>query len=706
MTRTLSIAICFCLLAQVSAAVSDNQPSTSPLSILNVRDYGAKADGSSDDTSAFQQALDAAEKSHSRVFVPAGRYMIRGHLTIPAAVTLEGISVSPRTSSKKASSVLLAVEGKGDPDGTPFIHMHTNSTLKGVEVFYPDQTQDIAPYPWCIRGSGDDICLRDILLINPYQAVDFGTTPAGRHYINGLYAGALKTGLFVDKCFDVGRVENVHFWPFWTTDKKVMDWMSANGTAFVLGRTDWEYMTNCFAISYRVGFHFVAREDGPGNTILTQCGSDVGPCAVRVDAVQQHAGVSFLNGQFMAGIEVNESNEGPVKFTACGFWGVGGMTGSHLVSRSQGNVTFTACHFTGWAQADKATPCLVAMSGGLTVNGCEFLESDPAKKHILLGESVQTAVVTGNRFRSAPRIENRCEGDVAISANVVARTPAIQDYVSRGDVAQLGKYWTKHLKDADLTSRPADLRLASAMLLRNNRTLRARLLDSLIISGPASFVRRAQGELALEKGLMPANIPLAKAAYASAAPVIDGKLDDPAWQKAAPATLALEQRDSATQTQMRLLWDRQALYIGIRVAEPAMDKIRADAEEHDGKVWLDDSVEFFLCPDRVTNRYLQLIVNSAGVLYDGTGSLSGTESASWNTRADVKTMRGQGEWTAEIRLTWSDIGHAAPVQGNVWTADMRRWRYAGGSTEYASWAGAPLKGLTHHAEAFGLLRFE
>ncbi len=56
--------------------------------------------------------------------------------------------------------------------------------------------------------------------------------------------------------------------------------------------------------------------------IVTGSGSDVGPCAVRVEHVQDHAGVTFANCQIMAGVEILPSNRGPVKFTASGFWPV------------------------------------------------------------------------------------------------------------------------------------------------------------------------------------------------------------------------------------------------------------------------------------------------------------------------------------------------------------------------------------------------
>jgi hypothetical protein len=393
---------------------------------FNVRDFGALGDAKTDDTAAFTKALETAGKNGSRVLVPAGKYLIKGNLTLPEFVTLEGTFTAPARSFDSSNnlantkgSILFTTAGKNEANGTPFITMKASSTVKGLIVFYPEQTMDVLPYPWCIRGDGDNCTVRDMLLVNPYQGVDMGTHAAGRHFISGLYAQPLKTGIFVDKCFDVGRIENVHLWPFWT--EKLMDWTKQNGTAFVLARTDWEYMRDCFCISYKIGYHFIANKDGPGNVVLTQCGSDIGPCAVKVDATQEHAGVSFDNGQFMAGIEVADSNAGPVKFTSCGFWGVGGVTKSHADISGSGNVTFTACHFISWALTDPTAPCILARKGGVTINGCEFLDRDATKTHVALQKDVESAIISANRFRSPVRIVNDSQGSVEIAGNVSAK---------------------------------------------------------------------------------------------------------------------------------------------------------------------------------------------------------------------------------------------------------------------------------------------
>src|SRR5690242_15377231 len=46
----------------------------SALQGLNVRSFGAKGDGKTDDTAAFQAALDEAAKTNGTVFVPDGVY--------------------------------------------------------------------------------------------------------------------------------------------------------------------------------------------------------------------------------------------------------------------------------------------------------------------------------------------------------------------------------------------------------------------------------------------------------------------------------------------------------------------------------------------------------------------------------------------------------------------------------------------------------
>jgi hypothetical protein len=60
---------------------------------LNVKDFGAVGDNSTDDTQAFQDALDAAKINGNRVIVPSGNYKITSTLYIEDGVTLMGESL-------------------------------------------------------------------------------------------------------------------------------------------------------------------------------------------------------------------------------------------------------------------------------------------------------------------------------------------------------------------------------------------------------------------------------------------------------------------------------------------------------------------------------------------------------------------------------------------------------------------------------------
>jgi hypothetical protein len=408
-------------LPATAAEADKGRPASQPQA-LNVLDFGAVGDGTKDNTDAFTAAMKAAAGTGNNVvFVPRGQFLIRGHLEVPASVTLEGVFSAPSARSHAEGSVLLAVAGAGDANGQPFINLHTSSALRGLTVFYPEQKMKNppVPYPWTIRGQGDNISLIDVLLVNPYQAVDFGTFPAGRHFIKGLYAQPLYRGLFIDQCYDVGRIENVHFWSFWGGwDGELYEFMRAEAVAFVLGKTDWEFLSNCFCIGYHIGYHFVANKAGPGNCLLTQCGSDIGPTAVRVESSQTHAGISFVNGQFMAGIEVAKTNTGPVKFTACGFWGVP-TTDRHALLEGSGHTTFSGCHFIGWGQRDQAAPAIHARSGGLTVTGCDFM--DLGKAQITIEAEVEAAMIYGNRLREKERILNHAGAAAQLGMNVVSK---------------------------------------------------------------------------------------------------------------------------------------------------------------------------------------------------------------------------------------------------------------------------------------------
>ena len=388
------------------------KPPAIPTGRWNVREFGAKGDGKTDDTAAFQAALDRAEKTGGgEVFAAPGRYLFRGSLRVPVSTALTGSfqTVPAHNGIRDAGmpkpgddgTTLMPTAGAGSEEGPAFITLATNSVLKGVTVFYPEQDPSARPkaYPWTVAMTGKNPAVLDTELLNPYNGID--TTGTERHLIRCVHGQPLRRGIKVDQIYDIGRIEDVHWNPWWSMSDPVMKFMGEEGVGFILAKTDWEYMVNCFCIMYSVGFHVTTFKHGPGNTVLTQCGSDVGPVAVLVDDCQPHAGIAFNNSQFMAGIRVMPTNTGPVKFSNCGFWPIP-TTDFHGELAGTGHVTYTGCHFADWGQKAPATPCIHARCAGLTVMGCDFMAE--GKNQLQIDDTVASAVVVGNRFRGGQKV--------------------------------------------------------------------------------------------------------------------------------------------------------------------------------------------------------------------------------------------------------------------------------------------------------------
>ena len=73
------------LIASLATALTFGQAN-----MIDVTSFGAKGDGKTDDTKAFQTALDSAASQHVQVYAPSGSYPFLGQINVPQGVTLKG----------------------------------------------------------------------------------------------------------------------------------------------------------------------------------------------------------------------------------------------------------------------------------------------------------------------------------------------------------------------------------------------------------------------------------------------------------------------------------------------------------------------------------------------------------------------------------------------------------------------------------------
>jgi hypothetical protein len=415
------------LIFSVGAFAGEAVPS--PVSdYFNVRSFGAAGDGQTDDTAAFQKALDAAAKAGGGVvYAPVGNYFFVGNLNVPNAVTLAGVwqSVPAHNGLRNRGlpkptddgTTFLVTGGAGSEDGPAFITLNTNSTLKGVVLYYPQQNIDDVPkpYPWAIAMRGKNPAVLAVEMLNPYNGID--ATQNERHLVRDVHGQPLRRGILVDSIYDIGRIENVHFNPWWSMKPKLFQWQMENGEAFIFGKSDWQYVYNTFCFGYKVGYKFIQGTRGMCNGNFLGIGADDCYTALVVEQCAPY-GLLITNGEFvsfhgpdptMVGVE--KSNTGSIRFLNCAFWGpcnqIAKIAGT-------GTVGFSDCTFVQWGGKNGDRPAIQAQSGTVLIRGCEFRQDRP---QIQLGEGVERAIIMENLFTGSERIVNKSEGNVQLGFN-------------------------------------------------------------------------------------------------------------------------------------------------------------------------------------------------------------------------------------------------------------------------------------------------
>lgn len=397
--------------------------------VFNVRDFGARGDGQTNDGPAFRRALDAAAQHHGgTVYAPVGAYRFTEPLTVPVAVALAGSwqSVPAHNGIRDKGlpkptdngTTFLVECGEGSETAPPFITLNTNSTLKGVVIYYPKQNPDDVPrpYPYAIAMRGKNPAVLDVELLNPYNGIDASQNE--RHLIRNVQGQPLRRGIFVDAIYDIGRIENVHFNPWWSVNDKLFTWQKEHGEAFIFGRSDWQYVLNTFAFGYNIGYRFIRSGTGSCNGNFLGIGADDCYTSVQVDQSEVY-GLLITNGEFTAFhgpdptmVGIGPDNHGAVRFTNCAFWGPCNQIAK---IEGTGTVGFNSCTFVQWDGKNAGRPAIDAVAGTVLVRDCEFRED---KLDVRLGKQVKRAIVSGNLAPRAFRVDNQSEGKTSITDNV------------------------------------------------------------------------------------------------------------------------------------------------------------------------------------------------------------------------------------------------------------------------------------------------
>lgn len=216
---------------------------------------------------------------------------------------------------------------------------------------------------------------------------------------------------------------------------------------------------------------------------------------------------------------------------------------------------------------------------------------------------------------------------------------------------------------------------------------------ALVLLALGPLAARAQDNAA--SSIHPRTPPIAEAVRRDGPISMDGKLDDPAWNAATPITKFTQSQphegEPATQrTEIRILYDDEALYIGARVYDSLGARgIRAPLARRDQLLpgngnngsfnsLTSDKIVVVLDPyhNHIDQAWFE--VNPAGVKgdqFDG--------DPSWDPIWEAATHIDSLGWTAEMRIPFSQLRFS---RDSAQTWGMEVWRYADRLNERDMWA--------------------
>jgi hypothetical protein len=219
------------------------------------------------------------------------------------------------------------------------------------------------------------------------------------------------------------------------------------------------------------------------------------------------------------------------------------------------------------------------------------------------------------------------------------------------------------------------------------------------------------------------------------APVIDGNINDLAWQQVGWTN---EFRDiegagkpnPAYPTKVKMLWDDSCLYIAAQIAEP---HVWATLKNHDDIVFRDNDFEVFIDPSNTTQPYYEIEVNALNTVFDLLLNKpyrdEGRPIISWDVKGLRSAVKIQGTlndasdkdegWTVEMAIPFKSISlgsqNQRPKEGTLWRINFSRveWdtkvvdgKYIKLALPEHNWVWSP-QGVVnmHYPERWGYLQF-
>ena len=158
---------------------------------------------------------------------------------------------------------------------------------------------------------------------------------------------------------------------------------------------------------------------------------------------------------------------------------------------------------------------------------------------------------------------------------------------------------------------------------------------------------------------------------------LDGVLDELVWNQVEPATDFIQRepfegQPATEKTEIRVLYDTEALYFGASVYDSEPDKLIINSLKQDYPITQSDGISFYLDTFNDDRNLYAFFINPAGAKHETQVEDEGkNQSLAWEDVWEVKTRITAAGWYAEVKIPFKSLRFSkAKIQ--TWGINFQR----------------------------------
>lgn len=257
------------------------------------------------------------------------------------------------------------------------------------------------------------------------------------------------------------------------------------------------------------------------------------------------------------------------------------------------------------------------------------------------------------------------------------------------EVSKVKRSVSSNISNQDIARKIIDILYGITDILRPRWYIQSR-------KGKKPFEAKKPVEMVVIEKSVP--IPKMDVLHLNTPPKIDGIPNDDCWQmlKWSSPFVSYDKGEEVTnKTWIKAGYNDNYLYILFKAQEDDIHGMQIISGGRDTRVYLGDSVEFFIWPDEKRDEYYHFVISADGSIYDEIGF-----NSKWNGYIEASTSYGDSEWYVELKLNLEEIG-VELIPGNTYRVNFNRSRWRGKNAVYSGWSCT--YGSFHTKERFGYI---